>query len=237
MTQEGEVEHLSSDEIGDLTTITFRVRRPTKKLHIEYSRETWKMAQSLRVERSQMTPILQRLFLASAKGRGRLLALDQEGYYSFVLNNKGRLSETMTRALSSVGAVGVIPGVDVAGVTERPFHLPDTVLFTYDSRAKDQSVMTETRASTKSVSAVASVETTDSAALPVPPTAESPGAAGSEASTRSLRATTRSAALIPFPGPTSAITVARFRWASVSAGSRRTRRQMPTRTDLAQSEK
>jgi len=141
MTQEGEVEHLSSDEIGDLTTITFRVRRPTKKLHIEYSRETWKMAQSLRVERSQMTPILQRLFLASAKGRGRLLALDQEGYYSFVLNNKGRLSETMTRALSSVGAVGVIPGVDVAGVTERPFHLPDTVLFTYDSRAKDQSVM------------------------------------------------------------------------------------------------
>jgi type III restriction enzyme len=140
-TQEGSVEHLKVGEIDSLTTVTFRVRRPAKKLHDEYSRETWKMAQSLRIERRQMAPILQRLFLAPARGRSRLLSLDQEGFYSFVLNNRERLSGALIRALSAVGAMDVIPGADLAGVLERPFHLPDTMLFTYDSRAKDQSVM------------------------------------------------------------------------------------------------
>lgn len=140
-TQEGSVEHLRVGEIDDLATVTFRVRRPAKKLHDEYSRETWKMALGLRIERRQMAPILQRLFLAPARGRDRLLALDQEGFYSFVLNNKERLTDALVRSLASVGSTATISGMDVSGVVERPFHLPDTVPFTFDSTAKDQSVM------------------------------------------------------------------------------------------------
>ena len=89
----------------------------------------------------QMNVIVRRLFGEKDKYQNRILGLEIRHLYAFVINNTDQLRHDILKAMAVNLQQTAIPTMNQ--VTQFDFKIPQEITFTYDGRAKDQSVMTK----------------------------------------------------------------------------------------------
>ena len=82
-----------------------------------------------------MNTIIGKLFGDKFQDKDKLLSLSSRELYAFVINNFDRLRRDVRNAMAIV--LSQI-GMDLNRVSEKQFYIPQTTMFTYDSKSKVQ---------------------------------------------------------------------------------------------------
>lgn len=103
----------------------------------EFHHRVGKIGLELGLKYEYMNAILGKLFGDRNPYGGKLLALSPKDLYAFVINNSIRLSEICQEAMAApLQQMAFKP----KAISEKPFTIPQSVLFTYDSAGKVQGI-------------------------------------------------------------------------------------------------
>lgn len=141
-TKSGSVTSLVKEEFNSLNTINISQKLDTHKHGREYHHCAAEIGLKLTLEYSTINTILQRLFCVNNDSPLKILALPVREFYAFVINNKDRLKEEFFEAMSANDGNQFQLSLNQR-ITEKPVAFPQEYLFTYDSTAKSQEVMSK----------------------------------------------------------------------------------------------
>lgn len=139
-TKTGSVASLDEDKIAGLNDVSIHETMSTHRHGKEYHHCVGEIGLKVNLDYNSINTVLRKLFLAGLKWEGKITALDVRALYSFVINNKRKLTEDVREAMAAETAQLNLPA---GGITERPVSFPQEMLFTYDGDAKSQSEMTK----------------------------------------------------------------------------------------------
>jgi len=141
-TKSGSVTSLVKEEFNSLNTINISQKLDTHKHGREYHHCAAEIGLKLTLEYSTINTILQRLFCVNNDSSLKILPLPVREFYAFVINNKDRLKEEFFEAMSANDGNQFQLSLNQR-ITEKPVAFPQEYLFTYDSTAKSQEVMSK----------------------------------------------------------------------------------------------
>lgn len=141
-TKSGSVTTLSREQFSSLNTINISQALNTHKHGREYHHCAAEIGLKLTLEYSTINTILQRLFCINNDSPLKIVSLSVREFYAFVINNKDRLKEDFFEAMSRNDNNEFQLRLNQR-ITEKPVAFPQELLFTYDSTAKSQEVMSK----------------------------------------------------------------------------------------------
>ncbi len=139
-TKSGSVTILNKDKISDLNDIAIHEVLSTNKHGREYHHCAAEIGFKANLNYDSTNTILRRLFLEGIRFEDKILSLPIRELYSFVINNKQKLTDDVREAMSDENAQMQIA---ISNTTEKPISFPLEMLFTYDGTAKSQVEMTK----------------------------------------------------------------------------------------------
>ena len=140
-TVSGSVTKMSKVQLSDLNIISIRETLNTHKHGREFHHEISDIGLKIGLEYDQMNTIVRRLFSDTEKDKSRILELNIRQLYAFILNNADKLRHDIQQAMAYHSQQLTIPVANQ--ITPYTFRIPQETLFTYDAKAKSQSVMTK----------------------------------------------------------------------------------------------
>lgn len=140
-TKTGDIHKMEQKEFKGLDDV--RLREPLNT-HIhgrEFHHELAQIGMKIGLAYDQMNAIVRRLFDKKEKHPKHILELDIRELYAFVLNNSEHLRHDIQNAMAADLQQSALP---IANQTsEFTFTIPKETIFTYSSKAKDQSVLSK----------------------------------------------------------------------------------------------
>lgn len=136
-TLSGQASVISDVNAGNLNTIKFRQKMNTHTHGREFHNRVGRIGLEIGLEYASSVTILGKLFANEGKFlyRGKLLELSIKEWYSFVINNFDELRHVFRYAMAG-GEQEKDLGLET--VSKKPFYIPHSILFTYDSTSKIQ---------------------------------------------------------------------------------------------------
>lgn len=134
-TFKGSIHLINKNEFEQLETVKMFENLDTHKHGREYHHRVSSLGVKLLLPYEKMNTIIRRLFDKNVKYDKKILKLETKEVYSFVINNYEQLKDDI---LSSMSDVEIQAFLDLPDVTEREFHFPRELLFTYNSKNKIQ---------------------------------------------------------------------------------------------------
>ena len=135
---------------GETATLTFgkddmNKIAVTEKLNThthgrEYHQKIGKIGLEIGMEYSYMNTIIRKLFDRNFNYSRKILAKDPRMVYAFVINNADLLRRSVREAMASELAQ---MRLDFQNISKVKFHIPQSCMFTFDSSAKTQTVMSK----------------------------------------------------------------------------------------------
>jgi type III restriction enzyme len=141
-TKSGSVSTLSREQFSALNTININQKLDTHKHGREYHHCAAEIGLKLTLEYSTINTILQRLFCVNNDCPLKIIPLSVREFYAFVINNKERLKQELFEAMSANNGNQFQLNLNQR-ITEKPVAFPQEYLFTYDSKAKSQDVLSK----------------------------------------------------------------------------------------------
>ena len=140
-TVSGDIRKLSKDEFNNLNDIRINEPLNTHKHGREFHHEIANIGLKIGLTYDQMNVIVRRLFGKKDKYKKRILDLEIRHLYAFVINNTDLLRNDILKAMAADLQQPALPSGNQVTLFE--FKFPQELVFTYDGKAKDQSVMTK----------------------------------------------------------------------------------------------
>lgn len=140
-TVSGDVHTLSEEEFSRLNDIRIIEPLNTHKHGREFHHETANIGLKTGLTYDQMNVIVRRLFGEKDKYQKRVLDLEIRYLYAFVINNSDLLKHDILQAMATHLQQQTLPIENQ--VTTFEFKFPQETVFTFDGKAKDQSIMTK----------------------------------------------------------------------------------------------
>ena len=140
-TVSGDVHTLSEEEFSRLNDIRIIEPLNTHKQGREFHHETANIGLKIGLTYDQMNVIVRRLFGEKDKYQKRVLDLEIRYLYAFVINNSDLLKHDILQAMATHLQQQTLPIENQ--VTTFEFKFPQETVFTFDGKAKDQSIMTK----------------------------------------------------------------------------------------------
>lgn len=140
-TVSGDVHTLSEEEFSRLNDIRIIEPLNTHKHGREFHHETANIGLKIGLTYDQMNVIVRRLFGEKDKYQKRVLDLEIRYLYAFVINNSDLLKHDILQAMATHLQQQTLPIENQ--VTTFEFKFPQETVFTFDGKAKDQSIMTK----------------------------------------------------------------------------------------------
>jgi type III restriction enzyme len=140
-TVSGDIRKLSKDEFNNLNDIRINESLNTHKHGREFHHEIANIGLKIGLTYDQMNVIVRRLFGKKDKYKKRILDLEIRHLYAFVINNTDLLRHDILQAMAVDLQQPALPSGNQVTLFE--FKFPQEIVFTYDGKAKDQSVMTK----------------------------------------------------------------------------------------------
>lgn len=106
----------------------------------EYHQKIGKIGLEIGMEYSYMNTIIRKLFDRNFNYSRKILAMDPRAVYAFVINNADLLRRSVREAMAAELAQ---MRLDFQNISKVKFHIPQTCMFTFDSSAKTQMVMSK----------------------------------------------------------------------------------------------
>ena len=135
---------------GETATLTFgkddmNKIAVTEKLNThthgrEYHQKIGKIGLEIGMEYSYMNTIIRKLFDRNFNYSRKILAMDPRMVYAFVINNADLLRRSVREAMAAELAQ---MRLDFQNISKVKFHIPQAFMFTFDSSAKTQTVMSK----------------------------------------------------------------------------------------------
>lgn len=141
-TKSGAVSMLSQEQFSALNTVNITQKLDTHKHGREYHHCAAEIGLKLSLEYSTINTILQRLFCINNDSPFKILPLSVREFYAFVINNTDRLKQELSAAMAENDG-NQFQLVMNKRVTEKPIGFPQECLFTYDSKAKSQDILSK----------------------------------------------------------------------------------------------
>ena len=138
-TVSGNVTKLEKVEFSNLNYVSLREPLNTHKHGREFHHQIAQIGMKIGLEYDQMNVIVRRLFGEKDQYKQRILNLSISELYAFVLNNADRLRLDIHKAMAAQLSQLPIPLANQVSLYN--FRIPQETLFTYDGKAKNQSVM------------------------------------------------------------------------------------------------
>lgn len=126
--------------VRDLNDIRIREKLSTSKHGRQYHHVVGEIGLRIGIEYSKINTIIRRLFFRDTKYNSKILSLDTLSAYAFVINNAEQLRHDIRDAMSDIT---VQPMFKNSSITEKQIKLPNECVFTYDSSAKKQTIMSK----------------------------------------------------------------------------------------------
>jgi len=136
----GSVNKLTREQFDELSTINIRAKLDTHKHGRDFHHCAAEIGLKITLDYNSINTILQRLFTKAKGDSARILSLEWRDFYAFVINNKGRLKYDIAAAMADETLQLELKTQDI---TDKPIGFPQTMMFFYDSQAKDQAVMSK----------------------------------------------------------------------------------------------
>ncbi len=140
-TVSGDIRRLNKEEFDKLNEIRLREPLDTHKHGREFHHEIANIGLKIGLTYDQMNVIVRRLFGEKDKNKERILELKIRNLYAFVINNANRLRYDILQAMAVNLQQLAIPAADQ--IATYTFKIPQKVVFTYDSKAKNQMLMSK----------------------------------------------------------------------------------------------
>lgn len=140
-TVSGDVHTLSEEEFSRLNDIRIIEPLNTHKHGREFHHETANIGLKTGLTYDQMNVIVRRLFGEKDKYQKRVLDLEIRYLYAFVINNSDLLKHDILQAMATHLQQQTLPIENQ--VTTFEFKFSQETVFTFDGKAKDQSIMTK----------------------------------------------------------------------------------------------
>jgi len=134
----GSVNTLTREQFNELNTISIRAKLDTHKHGREFHRCVAEIGLKITLDYDSIRTILLRLFSKEKGDSTRILSLEWKDLYAFVINNKDRLKDDIAAAMSDET---LQLGLITSNISEKPIGFPQAMMFFYDQKAKDQTVM------------------------------------------------------------------------------------------------
>ena len=136
-TKTGEIDTLDNaqnkiDELNDISIVT---SLDTHKHGRQFHHHVAEIGLKVHLDYDQILTIIRKLFDNKSKNDNKILTLDLREIYSFVLNNADKLKRDIRSSMSSEFKFTTVKPDKIRNVK---FTIPQTTLFTYDSRNKTQ---------------------------------------------------------------------------------------------------
>ena len=140
-TKTGEVIKVAEKDLNKLSDVNLREPLNTH-LHGRYfHNEISQIGAKISLSYDLMNLIVRRLFGKKEKHDKKILSLEIRQLYAFVLNNSDRLRHDIQDAIATNLTTGLPIPIDK--IVEYTFTIPQESIFTYNSKAKDQSLMSK----------------------------------------------------------------------------------------------
>jgi len=134
----GLVNKLTRQEFNELNTINIRAKLDTHKHGRDFHHATAEIGLKITLEYNSICTILQRLFTKAKGDETRILSLEWHDFYAFVINNKSKLKDDIATAMADET---LQLQIEVQGITQKPIGFPQMMMFFYEPKSKDQSIM------------------------------------------------------------------------------------------------
>jgi type III restriction enzyme len=138
-TVSGDIHMLSKEEFEKLNDIRINEPLNTHKHGREFHHEIANIGLRIGLTYDQMNVIIRRLFGQIYKYEKRILDLEIRHLYAFVINNSDRLRHDILQAMATNLQQTALPSGNQ--VTMFEFKFPQEIVFTFNGKAKDQTVM------------------------------------------------------------------------------------------------
>ncbi len=137
-TLSGEASKLSDFSSENLTTIKVKQKMNTHTHGREFHNRVGRIGLEVGLEYATTVTILGKLFANENKFsyKSKLLELSIKEWYSFVINNFDELRHAFRYAMAENL---MQQSLDLQVISEKPFYIPQSTLFTYDKKNKNQS--------------------------------------------------------------------------------------------------
>lgn len=140
-TVSGDIHKLSKEEFDKLNDIRINEPLNTHKHGREFHHEIANIGLRIGLTYDQMNVIIRRLFGEKDKNKMRILELEIRHLYAFVINNTNRLRQDILHAMAFNLQQSTLPSENQ--ITIYVFKFPQENDFTYNGKAKDQTVMSK----------------------------------------------------------------------------------------------
>jgi len=134
----GSVSRLTREQFNELNTINIRAKLDTHKHGRDFHHCAAEIGLKITLDYNSISTILQRLFTKAKGDSTRILSLEWHDFYAFVINNKSKLKDDIAAAMADET---LQLELKTQNITEKPIGFPQAMMFFYDQRAKDQTVM------------------------------------------------------------------------------------------------
>jgi len=140
-TKSGEVSILTGgDQFKDLNTINIREKLNTHKHGRDFHKCASEIGKKIHLDYTSISTIMMRLFTKQKNYSNRILNLEWHEFYAFVINNRDKLRYDILDAMADSS---LNEQHDIPRTTEKPIGFPLVYDFTYDPKAKSQTVMSK----------------------------------------------------------------------------------------------
>ena len=136
-TKTGMIHMLSREEIDQLKEVGLREKLDTHRHGRAYHHYLADIGLNLGLTYDAMNTIIRRLFDKNVRYNERLLALDTREVYAFVINNAYKIKNDLHQAMIAEPQISL----SETPTAVKDFHIPQELLFTYDGKAKVQTIM------------------------------------------------------------------------------------------------
>lgn len=136
----GAVSTLTDDQFKDLNVINIRQKLDTHKHGREFHHCAAEIGFKIHLDYTSISTILMRLFTKQKNYSNRILNLEWHDFYAFVINNKDKLRYDILDAMADST---LNEQLNLPHTTEKPIGFPLVYEFTYDTKAKLQTVMSK----------------------------------------------------------------------------------------------
>lgn len=140
-TKTGDVHKMVQKEFGGLSDVNLREPLNTHVHGREFHHELAQIGMKTGMEYTQICAVVRRLFGEKEKSDKKILKLGPKLLYAFVINNSDRFRHDVLGAMSENLQQSALPIANQ--ISEYTFTIPQETIFTYNSKAKDQSAFSK----------------------------------------------------------------------------------------------
>ena len=137
-TAQGETTNISASGINKLNDLWIKEKSNTHEHGRLFHHYVANIGLKIGISYDQMNLLIRRLF-GEINKTPKILSLPIKTLYAFVINNEDKLRHDIQDSMSEDLKQLAMP--DDEQITEFDFKMPQSILFTYNERAKDQSIM------------------------------------------------------------------------------------------------